>query len=148
MTAEKLKKYPGMVIVKKETEVRLRKLKEEIVELEGRMDRAQRKCESGDRIVTLLEIKQERLKVTQALLTKLEKSTLEVEEALERIAPSLTPLEHIIILKLYIEGLRWMQLMDLLQTDPEYSRFCYERSTYMRAHRSALDKIMALEKDE
>ncbi len=145
MTAEKMKKYPGMVIVKKETEVRLKKLKEEIRELEGRMSRAERKHETEDKIVTLLEIKEERLRVTESLLEKLEKSTLEVEEALDAIAPSLTPLEHIIILKLYIEGLRWMQLMDLLQTDPEYTRFCYERSTYMRAHRSALDKLMALD---
>ena len=144
MTAEKMKKYPGMVVVKKETEVRLKKLREEINELENRMYRAERKCEPGDKVVTLLEIKQERLRVTEALLKKLEASTLEVEEALDRIAPDLTPLEHIIILKLYIEGLRWNQLMDLLQTDSNYSRFCYERSTYMRAHRSALDKLMKL----
>lgn len=145
MTAEKMKKYPGMVIVKKETEVRLKKLREEIEELEGRMARAEKKCENSDKVITLLEIKEERLRVTEGLLEKLEASTLEVEEALERIAPSLTPLEHIIILKLYIEGLKWNQLMDLLQTDPEYSRFCYERSTYMRAHRAALDKLMALD---
>lgn len=141
-----MKKYPGMVVVKKETEVRLKKLRSEIEELEGRMARAERKCENSDKIVTLLEIKEERLRVTQSLLEKLETSTLEVEEALEKIAPSLTPLEHIIILKLYIEGIRWNQLMDLLQTNPEYSRFCYERSTYMRAHRSALDKLMNLDK--
>lgn len=147
MTAEKMKKYPGMVIVKKETEVRLKKLREEIEELEGRMARAERKCENSDKVVTLIEIKEERLRVTERLLEKLEASTLEVEEALDRIAPSLTPLEHIIILKLYIEGLKWNQLMDLLQTDPEYSRFCYERSTYMRAHRTALDKLMALDED-
>lgn len=145
MTAEKMKKYPGMVVVKKETEVRLNKLREEICELEGRMARAEKKCESSDKVITLLEIKEERLKVTEALLEKLEASTLEVEEALDRIAPDLTPLEHIIILKLYIEGMRWNQLMDLLQTDGNYSRFCYERSTYMRAHRSALDKLMALD---
>ncbi|MGM9551426.1 MAG: hypothetical protein ACI3XA_04145 [Clostridia bacterium] len=145
MTAEKMKRYPGMVIVKKETEARLNKLREEISELENRMERAERKHENSDKVVTLLEIKEERLRVTQTLLEKLEKSTLEVEEALEKIAPSLTPLEHIIILKLYIEGLKWCQLMDLLQTNPEYSRFCYEKSSYMRAHRSALDKIMAAE---
>ena len=145
MTAEKMKRYPGMVVVKKETEVRLDKLRKEIEELEGRMARAERKCENSDKIVTLLEIKEERLRVTQSLLEKLEASTLEVEEALDKIAPSLTPLEHIIILKLYIEGLKWNQLLDLFQTDGEYSRFCYERSTYMRAHRSALDKLMALD---
>ncbi len=144
MTAEKMKKYPGMLVVKKETEVRLKKLREEICELEGRMNRAKRKCEDSSKVTTLLEIKEERLRVTEALLEKLEESTLEVEEALEAIAPDLTPLEHIIILKLYIEGLRWNQLMDLLQTDPEYTRFCYERSTYMRAHRSALDKLMQI----
>ncbi len=143
MTAEKMKRYPGMVVVKKETEVRLKKLRDEIAELEGRMGRAKRR-ENNDKVVTLLEIKEERLRVTESLLEKLEASTLEVEEALEKIAPSLTPLEYIIILKLYIEGLKWMQLMDLLQTDPEYTRFCYERSTYMRAHRSALDKIMGI----
>ncbi|MBQ8002013.1 MAG: hypothetical protein IJ297_01060 [Clostridia bacterium] len=148
MTAEKMKKYPGMVVVKKETEVRLKKLREEIEELEGRMSRAQRKCEDNSKVVTLLEIKQERLRVTQSLLDKIERSTLEVEEALDKIAPSLTPLEHVVILKLYIEGLRWNQLMDLLQTNPEYSRFCYERSTYMRAHRSALDKLMTLDDEE
>ncbi len=145
MTAETMKRYPGMVVVKKETERRLEKLREEIRELEGRMNRAVRR-DLNDKVVTLLEIKQARLDVTESLLEKIEESTLEVEEALERIAPSLTPLEHVIILKLYIEGLKWNQLMDLLQTDPEYARFCYERSTYMRAHRSALDKIMALDK--
>lgn len=144
MTAEKMKKYPGMLVVKKETEVRLKRLSDEIAELEGRMSRAERKCEGGSKVTTLLEIKKERLAVTETLLKKLEESTLEVEEALETIAPSLTPLEHIIILKLYIEGLRWNQLMDLLQTDPAYTRFCYERSTYMRAHRSALDKLMGI----
>lgn len=145
MTAEKMKRYPGMVIVKKETEGRLNQLKEEIRELESRMDRAERKCEPDERVVTLLKIKEERLRVTESLLEKIETSTLEVEEALERVAPTLTPLEYIIILKLYIEGLRWMQLMDLLQTHPDYTRFCYERSTYMRAHRSALDKLIALD---
>lgn len=144
MTAEKMKKYPGMVIVKKETEARLEKLRSEIEGLEQRMARAERKREGGDKVVTLLEIKEARLRVTESLLEKLEKSTLEVEEALERIAPSLTPLEHVIILKLYIEGLKWNQLMDELQTNSEYSRFCYERSTYMRAHRSALDKLMGV----
>ena len=138
MTAEKMKKYPGMVVVKKETEARLRKLREEIAELQSRMDRAVRKCEAGDKVTTLLEIKEERLRVTETLLQKIEESTLEVEEALEAIAPELSPLEYIIILKLYIEGLRWNQLMD-------YTRFCYERSTYMRAHRSALDKLMSLD---
>ena len=108
------------------------------------MNRAERK-DLGDKVITLLEIKEERLRVTEALLKKIEESTLEVEEALDRIAPSLTPLEHIIILKLYIEGVRWNQLMDELQTKREYSRFCYEKSTYMRAHRSALDKLMALD---
>ncbi|MBQ6795906.1 MAG: hypothetical protein IJO83_07165 [Clostridia bacterium] len=144
MTAEKMKRYPGMLVVKKETEVRIQKLREEIRELEGRMSRAQRKCEDSSKVTTLLEIKEERLRVTEALLEKIEESTLEVEEALEEIAPDLTPLEHILILKLYIEGLRWNQVMDLLQTDPEYTRFCYERSTYMRAHRSALDKLMKI----
>ncbi|MBR5535767.1 MAG: hypothetical protein IKU60_03875 [Clostridia bacterium] len=144
MTAEKMKKYPGMLIVKKETEVRLRKLRDEIDELERRMERAERKCVTSDKVTSLLEIKKERLRVTEALLNQIEESTLEVEEALDKIAPDLTPLEHIIILKLYIEGLRWGQLMDLLQTDPEYTRFCYERSTYMRAHRSALDKLMGI----
>lgn len=148
MTAEKMKKYPGMVIVKKETEARLNKLRDEIYELEGRMARAERKHEDKGKVTTLLEIKEERLRVTQMLLEKLEQSTLEVEEALEKIAPSLTPLEHIIILKLYIEGLKWHQLMDLLQTDPDYTRFCYERSSYMRAHRSALDKLMALDDEK
>ncbi len=143
MTAEKMKRYPGMVVVKKETERRLEKLRDEIKDLEGKMSRAEKK-DLGDKVVTLLEIKEERLRVTEALLKKIEESTLEVEDALERIAPSLTPLEHVIILKLYIEGLRWTQVMDLLQTDPEYSRFCYERSTYMRAHRSALDKLMTV----
>lgn len=144
MTAEKMKRYPGMVVVKKETERRLEKLREEIRELEGKTDRAVRR-NLDDKVVTLLEIKEERLRVTEKLLAQIERSTLEVEDALERIAPSLTPLEHVIILKLYIEGMKWNRLMDLLQTDPEYARFCYERSTYMRAHRSALDKLM--EKD-
>jgi uncharacterized protein YdcH (DUF465 family) len=145
MTAEKLRKYPGMVVVKKETEARLRKLRDEIEELQHRMDRAVRKCEAGEKVTTLLEIKEERLRVTQMLLQKIEESTLEVEAALEAIAPNLTPLEYIIILKLYIEGLRWNQVMDLLQTHPDYTRFCYERSTYMRAHRNALDKLMMLD---
>ncbi len=142
MTAEKMKRYPGMVIVKKETEARLNKLKDEIYELEGRISRAERKREQGDRVVSLLKIKEDRLKVTQMLLDKLERSTLEVEEALEKVAPDLTPLEHMIILKHYIEGLNWLELMELFQNNPEYSRFCYERSSYMRAHRSALDKLM------
>lgn len=137
-----------MVIVKKETEVRLNKLRKEIEELEMRMNRAEKKCEPSNKVVSLLEIKEERLRVTERLLAELEKSTLEVEEALESIAPNLTPLEHVIIMKLYVEGLRWNQLMDLLQTDKEYNRFCYERSTYMRAHRSALNKILNKEKSE
>ncbi len=142
MTAEKMKRYPGMVIVKKETEVRLNKLREEIKELEGKMNRAAKKAGCSDKVVSLVEIKKERLRVTEELLKKIEQSTLEVEEALERIAPMLTPLEHIVILKLYIEGVKWTQLMDELQTKDEYAQFCYERSTYMRAHRSALDKLM------
>ena len=146
MTADKMKRYPGMVVVKKETEARAKKLRGEIADLEGRMIRAGNKG-SNDKIVTLLEIKEERLRVTESLLEKLEASTLEIEEALDSIAPTLTPLEHIIIQKLYIEGLKWMQVIEELQTNPEYGRFCYERSTYMRAHRSALDKLMNAEEE-
>ncbi len=146
MTADKMKRYPGMVVVKKETEARLKKLRDEIADLRGRMEKAEKKG-SGSRIVTLLEIKEERLRVTESLLEKFEASTLEIEEALDRIAPTLTPLEHIIIQKLYIEGLKWTQVMEELQTNPEYGRFCYERSSYMRAHRSALDKLMNAEKE-
>lgn len=142
MTAEKMKNYPGMVILKKSTEARLGKLREEIQSLENRMERAERRCEDNEKVVSLLKIKEDRLKITESLLQVIEKSTLEVEEAVMKVAPDLTPLEHVIILKLYIEGLKWNQLMDLLQTDPEYTQFCYERSTYMRAHRSALNKIM------
>ncbi|MCD8049174.1 MAG: hypothetical protein LUG52_06170 [Clostridia bacterium] len=145
MTAEKMKRYPGMVIVKKETEARLGRLRREIEELECKVERAERKHESRDRVVTMLAIKEERRKVTEALLEKIESSTMEVEEALAAVAPELTPLEMIIVTKLYIEGMRWNELMDELQTKPEYSRYCYERSTYMRAHRSALDKLTAIE---
>lgn len=142
MTAEKVKRYPGMVLVKKEAEARLTKLKREIAELEHRMERAERRHESGERVVSLLAIKEERLRVTEKLLREIEQSTLEVEEAIASAAPDLTPLELMIITKLYVEGVRWNELIDLLQTDPEYTRFCYERSTYMRAHRTALDKLM------
>lgn len=142
MTAEKVKRYPGMVLVKKETEARLAKLRKEIKELERRTERAERRHEPGDKVVSLLAVKEERLRVTEKLLGEIEASTLEVEEAISRSAPELTPLELMIITKLYVEGVRWNELIDLLQTDPEYTRFCYERSTYMRAHRTALNKLM------
>lgn len=139
---ERVRKYPGMVIVKKETEARLAKLRREIAELESRMERAERRHESNDKVVSLLSIKEDRLRVTEKLLKEIEESTLEIEETLVRVAPDLTPLELMIITKLYIEGMRWNELIDLLQTDPEYTRFCYEKSTYMRAHRSALNKMI------
>ena len=142
---DKLKNYPGMVVVKKEVEKRVLRLREEIGDMEGRIFRAEKRSADNDRLSALREVKEERLRVTEQLLKRLEESTLEVEEALETIAPSLTPLEHIIIIKLYVEGLNWNQTIDELQTKPEYSRFCYERSSYMRAHRSALDKLMAYE---
>lgn len=147
MTAEKVKRYPGMVIVKKETEARLAKLRKEIKALESRMERAERRHESGSKVVSLLAIKEERLRVTEKLLHEIEESTLEVEEAMANAAPNLTPLELMIITKLYVEGVRWNELIDLLQTNPEYTRFCYERSTYMRAHRTALDKLMNYKTD-
>ena len=145
MTVEKLKKYPGMVIIKKETETKLKKLRDEIEALEARMSRAKKKCEPDWKVETLLGIKQERLRVTERLLEKLEKNTLEVETALDAVASELSPLEYIVIQKHYVEGMNWNRLMDEFQTKPEYSQFCYERSSYMRAHRSALDKLIALE---
>ncbi len=148
MTAEKVKRYPGMVIIKKETQARLAKLEKEIKELENRMERAERRHETEGKVVSLLAIKEERLRVTEKLLHEIEESTLEVEEAIAAAAPELTPLELIIITKLYVEGIRWNELIDLLQTNPEYTRFCYERSTYMRAHRAALDKLMNYKTDK
>jgi hypothetical protein len=142
MTAEKVKNYPRMVVIKKETEARLEKLRREIEEIERREARAQRRHEPDEKVISLSEIKKERLRVTEKLLREIEESTLEVEETIAKVAPNLTPMELMIVTKLYVEGLRWTELIDLLQTDPEYSRFCYERSTYMRAHRSALDKLM------
>ncbi len=144
MTAEKMKRYPGMVMVKKDTEARLERLQKEIDELDRRMQRADKKHESGDKVISLKAIKEDRMRVTKKLLEEIESSTLEVENALAKAAPDLTPLEMIIITKLYVDGVRWNELLDMLQTMPEYSRFCYERSTYMRAHRSALNKIMNL----
>lgn len=145
MKVERIKNYPGMISVKKEVEKRVLRLREEIGDMEGRIFRAEKKSTDSDRLSALREVKEERLRVSEALLVKLEESTLEVEAALEAIAPSLTPLEYIIIIKLYVEGLNWNQTIDELQTKAEYSQFCYERSSYMRAHRSALDKLMAYE---
>jgi len=142
MTAEKMKRYPGMVVVKKDTQARLDKLRQEIDDLSSRMERAEMKHETREKVVSMISIKEERLKLTKRLLEEIESSTKEVEEALARVAPDLTPLEMIIVTKLYIEGMRWGELFDMLQTNPEYSRFCYEKSTYMRAHRSAMDKII------
>ncbi len=144
MTAEMMKRYPGMVMVKKDTEARLERLQKEIDELDKRMQRADKKHEGGDKVISLRAIKEDRMRVTKRLLEEIESSTLEVENALAKAAPDLTPLEMIIITKLYVDGVRWNELLDMLQTMPEYSRFCYERSTYMRAHRSALNKIMNL----
>ncbi len=144
MTAEKMKRYPGMVMVKKDTEARLERLQKEIDELDKRMQRADKKHEGGDKVISLKAIKEDRMRVTKKLLEEIESSTLEVENALAKAAPDLTPLEMIIVTKLYVDGVRWNELLDMLQTMPEYSRFCYERSTYMRAHRNALNKIMSL----
>ncbi len=144
MKAEMMKRYPGMVMVKKDTEARLERLQREIDELDRRMQRADKKHEGGDKVISLKAIKEDRMRVTKKLLEEIESSTLEVENALAKAAPDLTPLEMIIITKLYVDGVRWNELLDMLQTMPEYSRFCYERSTYMRAHRSALNKIMNL----
>ncbi len=144
MTAEMMKRYPGMVMVKKDTEARLERLQKEIDEIDRRMQRADKKHEGSDKVISLKAIKEDRMRVTKRLLQEIESSTLEVENALAKAAPDLTPLEMIIITKLYVDGVRWNELLDMLQTMPEYSRFCYERSTYMRAHRSALNKIMNL----
>lgn len=144
---DKLKGYAGMIMVKQETEKRVIKLKKELDELEGKIFRAERRApgSDGEGLERLRSVKKERIIATEALLYKLEKATCEIEEALEAVAPSLTPLEHIIIVKHYIEGLNWNQTISELQTKAEYSQFCYERSSYMRAHRSALDKLMAYE---
>lgn len=142
MTFEQMKKYPAMIVIKKDTQARIEKLKREIERLDKRMGSRKRPRDKEGNIIDLAEIKRERLEVTEKLLEKLEASTLEVEEAVADAAPDLTPLELIIITKLYIEGLKWVELIDLLQTDEKYAKFCYERSTYMRAHRSALKKLM------
>lgn len=73
---------------------------------------------------------------------------LAVEKILGSSKNAFTPLELLIINKRYIEGLNWEDLMEQLHTSPEYARFRYERSTYMRAHKSALEKIIAMEEKE
>ena len=141
MTSEQLKRYPGMIVIKKETEKRIEKLKREIEAIDKRMGSRKRPIDKDGKIIDLAAIKRERLEMTRRLLDELEASTLEIEEAIAAVAPDLTPLELIIVIKLYIEGVKWVELIDLLQTDEKYAKFCYERTTYMRAHRSALEKL-------
>ncbi len=134
MDMEKIKRYPGITVLIKDTLKKIDALDKEISLLERSRTREK-----------LLTLKKERMENSEKLLEKLETERLELESVIEKVRNRLTPLEYIIISKLYVEGKRWRDVMTELQVNPEYAQFCYARSTYMRAHRSAMDKIMEAE---
>lgn len=133
--------YKGLIEVKRDTQKRLKKIMAETAKIEKRMTSRKRSRDKDGNILDIKEVLAERIRAENEILDEIEKRTLDVELVLANAAPRLTPLELLLMTKLYIEGLSWKEVIGLLQDNPEYSQFCYERTTYMRAHKRAIEKI-------
>ncbi len=120
---------------------RLRKLYRKKVILE----KLKKLIEDEDKKKRLAETENEkeaRGKRNRAIKEQIERYEAELCEIETAIAKAdLTPLEHILIMLRYIEGLKWDKICEKMHTEDKYAPFRYERSTYMRAHRSAAEKI-------
>lgn len=141
VTKTDFRDYKGLIEVKRDTQKRLKKIMAETAKIEKRMTSRKRPRDKDGNILDLNEVLTERIRAENELLGEIEKRTLAIELALANAAPRLTPLELLLMTKLYIEGLSWKEVIELLQHDEQYVRFCYERTTYMRAHKRALEKI-------
>ncbi len=128
-----------------ETKKRLAQIEREIEELNTKISHGEAKHRSEERLTIVRDKLTARRRVEEEILAELTGEILEVEKALAKLAPYLTPLELIVITKLYVDGMKWNEVFDVLQNDPEYSQFRYEQSTYMRAHKSALNKLEKME---
>ena len=142
------KSYTKLIALKVDTQKRLKKVRREISEIEKRKTSRKRARDKDGNLIDLDALLAERVESEKKILVKLQERTNEIERIFAEIIPYLTPLEIMIMSKLYIEGLSWKEVIELLQDNPEYSQFCYERTTYMRAHKSALRKILSLERGE
>ncbi len=147
MIKDKIKKYPRCVVCVQEIKNRLAQIEREINALDERITRGELKHEDKTRLTVMRGIKEARRNAEEKILAKLEGEMLEVERVLIKAAPVLTPLEMLIITKRYVDGLTWSELLKVLHRDPAYSQFRYERSTYMRANKSAMDKLVKAEEE-
>lgn len=136
MTKDELKSFCGFVTVRKDLENQIRNLRKEIDILNRKAERA-----TPGRACELLKLKEERLKVVDKMKCDIEGKILRIEQALSECMSSFTPLERIVVQKLYVEGLRWKEFEELMWTDETFADMRFETSAYKRAHRRALDKM-------
>lgn len=137
--------YSQLIKLKIDAQKRLTFLRSEIAGIEKRMTSRKRPRDKDGNLIDLKPVLAERLVAEKKILYEIQDRTLHIERLVADVTPNLTPLELILVIKLYIEGLSWKETIALLQDDPTYSQFCYERTTYMRAHKSAFAKILAIE---
>lgn len=141
MTKENMKNFAGLLAMRKEDVADLKRIKCEISGIEEKIARAESFGKPESYLKKLRDLKAERMLLNEKLLLKLEEESFSIEKILNKSKGKLKPLEHIIIEKLYVEGIRWNELIWILQNNPEYRQFCYEKSTYMKLHKSALEKL-------
>ena len=137
MTKDELKDLHKLLALKKVLDDRFNTLKAEIAKIENKIASAA-SVEYYNRLLTL---KSARIKNAEILLCEVESRALEIERALNDVWQSFTPLEALVMQKIYVEGLDWSEFERYVYSTDELITFRYERSTYMNAHRRALDKL-------
>lgn len=133
---EMLKNHAGNIEARLSVENKIKKLEREMYMIDRDI--------SGtytDLKEELIKIKAERVRLLRQARVELERKINEVEKILKEALPYLTGLEYILLQKRYSEGLSWDEICEELGSGKEGRNFIFERSTYMRVHRSALDKL-------
>lgn len=136
MTKEELDSLHGLLVLKKILDDRMARLKNDIAKLRDRQS-----VTTLANYQKLMELKRKREKESARLACEVEEAALAIEAALRKEWHKFTPLEAIVMEKIYVDGLNWKEFKDFMYTDERFSTMYYDMSGYFRAHRSALDKL-------
>lgn len=137
MTKTELNDYKKLLSLKKLQDERLRRMRSDIDILDKRIASAA----SVGQYRRLVAIKRERVEEAELLLCEIENKTLAIQRELRSKWEQFTPLEALIIQNIYIDGMSWKEFEGYVYAIEELRPFRYEHSTYMNAHRNALDKL-------
>ncbi len=148
MNKTELTNFAGLALLADESKKEIARLKKKVADLEAEKQRSFRSGRRRDSVERLVEEIERQIDLEEKMLVKNQEIINRVEEELVEKAYLLTPREMFVIKKRYVQGMRWDEILNEILRCPEYDNFVFERSTFMRAHRSAIEKLCGAEREE